>query len=132
MWGVAYISTTAHVCAAFFNYSTVLTSYSPPPPPALLRPLGRELSMKADDVSTLLLLACFAAAHCCCCCSCLLLVLLLLQGWAVQPFFELDMRNMRAKDVLRFRDVAMPPGCQLHAKDPLQPVVRCAVRVGGE
>jgi hypothetical protein len=72
--------------------------------------------------------------HCCCLFLRLLLLLLLLstQGWAVQPFFELDMRNMRAKDVLRFRDVSMPPGCQLHAKDPLQPVVRCAVRVGGE
>jgi large subunit ribosomal protein L25 len=53
-------------------------------------------------------------------------------GSAVQPFFELDMRNMRVKDVLRFRDVSMPEGCRLHVKDPMQPVVRCAARVGGE
>jgi hypothetical protein len=26
----------------------------------------------------------------------------------------------------------MPEGCQLHAEDPMQPVVRCAARVGGE
>jgi len=54
------------------------------------------------------------------------------KGWAVKPYFELDMRNMRVKDVLRFRDVVMPEGCVLHAVDPMQPVVRCAARVGGE
>jgi large subunit ribosomal protein L25 len=56
----------------------------------------------------------------------------LAKGWAVKPYFELDMKHMKAKDVLRFRDVEMPEGCQLHASDPMQPVVRCAVRVGGE
>jgi large subunit ribosomal protein L25 len=56
----------------------------------------------------------------------------LARGWAVKPYFELDMIKMRVKDVLRFRDVEMPEGCQLHAKDPMQPVVRCAARVGGE
>jgi hypothetical protein len=32
----------------------------------------------------------------------------------------------------RFRDVPLPEGCKLKVKDPLQPVVRCAARVGGD
>lgn len=57
---------------------------------------------------------------------------LLCEGWAVRPYLELDVRNMRVKDVVRFRDVPLPQGCKLKVKDPLQPVVRCAARVGGD
>jgi hypothetical protein len=56
----------------------------------------------------------------------------LARGDAVRPRVTLDVRHMRTKDVLRLRDVALWPGAALAARDPLQPVVRCALRVGGE
>eukprot|EP00879_Flechtneria_rotunda_P030280 GHRR01032895.1.p1 GENE.GHRR01032895.1~~GHRR01032895.1.p1 ORF type:complete len:189 (+),score=56.19 GHRR01032895.1:149-715(+) len=57
---------------------------------------------------------------------------LLCLGWAIKPFIELDVRHMAVRDVLRYRDVPLPEGCQLHVKDALQPVVHCAARVGGD
>jgi hypothetical protein len=54
------------------------------------------------------------------------------QGWAIPPQIELDVRHMQTSDVLRFRDVPLPEGCTLRAKDPMHPVVRCALRVGGD
>ncbi|KAI8475988.1 MAG: ribosomal protein L25/Gln-tRNA synthetase [Monoraphidium minutum] len=56
----------------------------------------------------------------------------LCQGWAVPPKIELDVRRMNASDIIRYSDVPPPEGCSLKAKDPSQPVVRCAARVGGE
>ncbi|GBF95346.1 50S ribosomal protein L25 [Raphidocelis subcapitata] len=53
-------------------------------------------------------------------------------GWAVLPAIELDVRRMNANDVIRYSDVPPPPGCALRVKDASQPVVRCAVKVGGE
>eukprot|EP00775_Hariotina_reticulata_P009494 gene9494-9657_t len=53
-------------------------------------------------------------------------------GSAIQPVLELDMRHMRIKDVLRFRDVPLPEGCRLAVPDDMQPIVRCSLRVGGE
>ncbi|KIZ05463.1 large subunit ribosomal protein L25 [Monoraphidium neglectum] len=57
---------------------------------------------------------------------------LMCQGWAVPPKIELDVGKMRTGDLIRYSDVPTPDGCVLRAKDPLQPVVRCAARVGGE
>jgi hypothetical protein len=57
---------------------------------------------------------------------------LLCEGWAVPPSIELDVRRMRAAQVVRLRDVPAPEGCALRAKDPIQPVVRCALKSGGE
>jgi hypothetical protein len=61
------------------------------------------------------LLACLLAFLLECCCFYTRLSLLLL-----------------ACGTCRFRDVSLPQGCKLKVKDPLQPVVRCAARVGGD
>lgn len=38
----------------------------------------------------------------------------------------------QAWDIIRYSDVPTPEGCALKVKDPSQPVVRCAAKVGGE
>jgi hypothetical protein len=48
------------------------------------------------------------------------------------PWLRLPPPCRQVWDVIRYSDVPAPPGCELKVKDPSQPVVRCAAKVGGE
>ena len=51
-------------------------------------------------------------------------------GHAIPPVLELDVQNMQINDMIRFKDVPLPEGCQLKVFDDMQPVVSCVPTSG--